>query len=160
MFRLMQRAAFAQPRFSRRLHRRRGFTLMEAAIVSVIIGVGIMGLMQLLAAGTMANAQSVELTTGIYLANNIDEMLQGKPYATLKATYDNKTYGPPIDGAGATVSGFSGWRQIVTVKYVDHNLITSLVPETQYEPTCRVTVRVEHNGMAVYTARWIVASAS
>jgi prepilin-type N-terminal cleavage/methylation domain-containing protein len=150
----------AQPAFRRRLRGRRGFTLMEAAIVSVIIGVGIMGLMQLLAAGTMANADSAELTTGIYLANNIDELLQGKPYATLKANYDNRTYSPPIDGTGATVSGFAGWRQIVTVKYVDHNLITSLVPETQYEPTSRVTVRVEHNGIAVYTARWIAASSS
>ena len=138
---------------------RRGFTLIEAAIVTAIVGIGIVGLLQLLAAGSMANADSTELTTAVYLANNIDEKMQGTSYATVKSTYDGHTYDPPIDGAGVNLSGFSGWKQVVTVKYVNHDLITSVVPDSQVEPTCRVTVSVLHNGYAVYTAKWLVVAA-
>src|SRR4051794_6399136 len=92
---------------------RRGFTLIEAAIVTAIVGIGIVGVLELLCAGSMANMNSAQLTTAVYLANNIDEMLQGKTYATLKSTYDNKTYGDgtvtagPVDATGASLSGFS-----------------------------------------------------
>jgi len=53
---------------------RRGFTLIEAALTTVIIGVGVMSMMQLLAAGTASNLGSAELTTGINLAKNIREI--------------------------------------------------------------------------------------
>src|SRR3954452_5285302 len=140
--------------------RRGGFTLIEAAIVTAIVGIGIVGVLTLLTARSMANASSAEATTAVYLANNINEMMQGVTYSTLKSTYDNKTYSPPVDGTGTALSGFGNWQQVVTVKYVDHNLITSVVPDTQVEPTCRVTVSVIHNGYAVYTARWIVVQSS
>jgi prepilin-type N-terminal cleavage/methylation domain-containing protein len=142
---------------------RHGFTLIEAAIVIVIVGVGIVGLMQLLAAGSMVNANASELTTAVYLANNIDEMLQGKSYATLKSTYDNQTYSGisgPIDAMGTVLSEFDGWAQLISVKYVDHALLTSVVPDSQYEPTCRVSVTITHHGSTVYTAEWLVASPS
>ena len=138
----------------------RGFTLIEAAIVTAIVGIGIVGVMELLAAGSMANAQSAELTTAVYLANNIDEMLQGVPYANLKSTYDNQTYTPPVDSTGGALSGFTNWKQVVTVKYVDHNLVTSVVPDAQVEPTCQVKVIVLHNGYAVYKAQWVVVQPS
>jgi hypothetical protein len=104
----------------------------------------------------MANADSTQLTTAVYLANNVDEMLQGKDYTTLKATYDNRTYDPPVDATGGSLSGFSSWKQVVSVKYVDHNLLTSVVPDSQVEPTSRVTVTILHNGYAIYTATWVV----
>ena len=145
-----------------RVHRRpnvaRGFTLIEAAIVTVIVGIGIVGLIELFAAGSMANAESTELTTAVYLANNIDEMLQGYTYANLKSAFDNHTYSPAIDATGAALSGFSNWKQAISVKYVDPNLLTSVVPDTQVEPTSRVTVSVSHNNVVVYTAVWNVAS--
>ena len=134
----------------------RGFTLIEAAIVTAIVGIGIVGVLELLCAGTMANADSAQLTTAVYLANNIDEMMQGKDYTTLKSSYDNRTYDPPVDATGGGLSGFTGWKQVVSVKYVDHNLLTSTVPDSQVEPTSRVTVTVLHNGYAVYTASWVV----
>ena len=76
---------------------RSGFTLIEAAIVTAIVGIGIVGVLELLAAGTMANRDSAELTTAVYLANNINEMTQGVDYNVLKSSYDNHTYDPPID---------------------------------------------------------------
>ena len=73
-------------------HRRRGFTLIEAAMVTVIIGVGVVSMLQLLAAGTMSNSEGTELTTAINLANNVREMSLGLDY------YDpntDKTVSPP-----------------------------------------------------------------
>jgi type II secretory pathway pseudopilin PulG len=136
---------------------RGAFTLIEAAIVTAIVGIGIVGMLQLLAAGSMANAESTEVTTAVYLANNINEMLQGVSYSTLKSTYGNVTYSPPVDATGTALSSFSNWQQIVTVQYVDHNLVTSVVPDSQVEPTCRVTVTIRHNGSDVFVGRWVVA---
>jgi prepilin-type N-terminal cleavage/methylation domain-containing protein len=59
---------------------RRGFTLIEAAMVTVIIGVGVVAMLQLLAAGTVSNSEGTELTTAINLANNVREMSLGLAY--------------------------------------------------------------------------------
>src|SRR5690349_6272577 len=47
-----------------------GFTLVEAALTMVIIGTGVVAMLQLLAAGTMSNSSAAELTTAVQLANN------------------------------------------------------------------------------------------
>jgi Tfp pilus assembly protein PilV len=52
----------------------RGFTLVEAAMVLVICGVGVMSMLQLLAAGSAENGDAAKLTTAMTLANNVREM--------------------------------------------------------------------------------------
>ena len=144
-----------RPEQSRR-HAPGGFTLIEAAMVTAIVGIGIVSMMQLFSAGTMANTDSAELTTAVYLAGNIDEMLQGATYATLKSTYDNRVYSPPVDASGTSLSSFSGWKQAVSIKYVDPDLLTSVVPDTQVEPTSQVSVTISHNNTTLYVAKWNV----
>ena len=138
---------------------RRGFTLIEAAIVTVIVGIGIVGLLELLAAGSMANINSKQLTTAVFLANNVNEMMQGKEYSTLKATYDNVTYSPPKDGRGESLVGFDPWVQIIDVSYVQPNLLTTPLPDTQVTDTSRVTVKIMANNEIIYQTQWIVAAA-
>jgi Tfp pilus assembly protein PilV len=138
----------------------RGFTLIEAAIVTAIVGLGIVGLLELIAAGSMANIESAETTTAVYLAENVNEMMQGVSYATLKSTYDNVTYSTVKDGRGQNLTGFSGWSQVIDVSYVDPDLITMAVPDTQVERTSVVTVSVLHNTKKLYTLKWLVASPS
>jgi hypothetical protein len=46
----------------------------------VIIGVGVVAMLQLLAAGTVSNSEGTELTTAINLANNVREMSLGLAY--------------------------------------------------------------------------------
>ena len=137
---------------------RGGFTLIEAAIVTAIVGIGIVGLLELLAAGSMANINSKQLTTAVFLANNVNEMMQGHDYATLKGAFDNKTYAPPKDGRGVDLAGFAGWKQVVDVSYVLPNRLTTIVPDTQVEPTSRVTVKVVAGGEVIYQTQWIVAA--
>ena len=63
-----------EPPSLRRATGRRGFTLVEAAMVMVIIGVGVMAMLELLAAGTAANGDAARLATAITLADNAREM--------------------------------------------------------------------------------------
>jgi prepilin-type N-terminal cleavage/methylation domain-containing protein len=151
---------------------RRGFTLIEAAIVTVIVGVGVVAMLQLLASGTMANTESTELTTAMNLAGNIHEMSLGISYKNIM-TLDGKNFSPPIDGQltfntatppavtsyGNSISTLTNWKQAITVNYVDHNKITLTVPKTQLEPTARISVTVSHGTRPVYTTSWIVSAA-
>jgi type II secretory pathway pseudopilin PulG len=154
---MQRRPSFAPVRVSRR-HRRSGFTLIEAAIVTAIVGIGIVGLLELLAAGSMANINSKQLTTAVFLANNVNEMMQGQDYATLKATFDNKTYKPPKDGRGINLSGFDTWQQVVDVSYVLPEKLTFIVPDSQPTATSRVTVKIMANDEIIYQTQWIVAA--
>lgn len=54
-----------------------GFTLIEAALAIVIVGVGVTALLELLTAGTMSNLAGAELTTAVNLANNVHEITIG-----------------------------------------------------------------------------------
>jgi type II secretory pathway pseudopilin PulG len=135
---------------------RGGFTLIEAAIATVIIGVAFTAMLQLIAKGTQANGQGTELTTAINLAGNIHEASIRVAYVDifdLRATHD-----PPVDARLQAISGMPGWSQVVGVNYVDQNNITQSVPDTQYEPTARVTVAILRNGKEVYRSSWLAAA--
>src|SRR5688500_2355035 len=98
---------------------RRGFTLMEAAIVTAIVGIGIVAMMELLAAGTMANTQSSELTTAMRLASNIHERAVATEYDQLFTEFNNKSFSPPVNAKKDAISGMPGWQQLVDAQYVD-----------------------------------------
>ena len=140
--------------------RRRGFTLIEAMMVTVIIGVGVMGMLQLLAAGTMVNSDSTERTTAVHLVNNFNEKVVRTPYANLRtlATSIPKEYNPPVDGMNRVLNEYSEWSQVVTVRYVNPQNLSFTVPDTQIEPTTQVTVKIMRNGKQVYQTSWIVTA--
>lgn len=135
---------------------RRGFTLIEAAIVTVIVGVGTVAMIQLLAAGSMANGQSYQLTTGINLANNIREMSQSMTFAQV-LTLNNKTWSTPVDAMGQDLSGFSGWSQKATVTRVLENALTVATTATDSN-MARVTVQSLHNNQPVARISWLVVN--
>lgn len=81
---------------------RRGFTLLEAALVTCIVGVGVTALLQLMAAGTVSNTAGTELTTGLTLAKNIREMTLGLAFADPKSAHRWDTLNPPHWGRKRT----------------------------------------------------------
>ncbi len=153
--------------------RRRGFTLIESALVTIIVGTGVVAVMQLLAVGSVSTRQSQNLTTAVHLANQIHELSLGLAFAdpadpthwgpstgeTL-ATYDDvtdldgQTYSPPIDARRQTLTSLSDWSQSITVDSVDPARITVTVPKGSTRAQ-RITVNISHNGQIVFTENWL-----
>jgi prepilin-type N-terminal cleavage/methylation domain-containing protein len=163
-----------QPRTNRR-PRRRGFTLIETALTVTIVGVAIVSLVQLLAAGTVANVDSAELTTGVTLARNVREFslrlafmdpttpstwgLDAGESAADPTTFDDsndlagRTFSPPIDSAGKKLTGFDDWSQVTSVVTVDPSRLTTAVPNGT-TPANRITVTVYHHQHKVCDLTW------
>jgi prepilin-type N-terminal cleavage/methylation domain-containing protein len=138
----------------RRPHKlgRRGFTLIEAALVTVIVGVGFMALLQLLAAGTISNLQGAQTTTGMNLAKNVREMSLKMPFAELM-DLDGQSYNPPIDSRGTALTDFANWTQTVDVQPVDPDKLTLDVAADPPDAV-RITVTASHNGRIVCSTSW------
>lgn len=148
---------------------------METGLATIIIGVGVTALMQLLAKGTLTNLDGADLTTAVNLANNIHELTYGLTFVdpnhptnwgpeageTL-ATYshlddfNNQTFSPPIDARRQTLSNYNNWSQIVTVTKVDINRLSTTVPSTTVMPSARVSVSIQHLGQTVYSENWVI----
>lgn len=158
--------------------RRHGFTLIEAALVTCIIGVGVTGMLQLLAAGSVSNASGAELTTGMNLAKNIRELTLGLSFADPLTpthwgpesgeslpTFDDlddfagAVFSPPIDARRQTLTDHSGWQQTITVHSIDPDRLTLDVTDGS-SPASRVTVVITHNGVFICELSWIVLDAS
>jgi|SRR5579859_1711260 len=164
-----------RPRAARRLPR--GFTLVEAALTMVIIGTGVMAMLQLLTAGTMSNSSAAELTTAVQLANNVHEIALSLPFTcaanptstTFKdsggpANYtyvwdiNGDTYKPPLDIRRNQIANYTAWTQQVTVQSVDPTNLDAVRPNSVSLPTARVTVVILHNAKKVYKATWLICA--
>jgi type II secretory pathway pseudopilin PulG len=162
--------------------RRAGFTLIEAALTTVIIGVGCVAMLQLLGAGTVANGEGTQLTTAMNLAGNIRECLMGVNFAdpTVKDTwgpeagetlltyddlddFDGKVFSPPIDARRYPIDGYAGWSQTIKIESVEPTNLTLIKPHLTLDPTMRptsrVTVIVQKDGKTIYVQSWIAAYA-
>jgi hypothetical protein len=152
---------------------------MEAAIVTVIVGVGIMGTLELVAAGTVANADSSRLTTAMYLAGHVREMAVDVAFKENLATgtwgpepgetsaalfddiddFDGQTFSPPLSGRRVPLDGYANWSQAIEVYSVDEFLVANASGKDNVNrPMSRVVVRVSHAGELIYETNWLVAN--
>jgi Tfp pilus assembly protein PilV len=141
-----------------RAGRRGGFTLIEAALATTIIGVGVMAMLQLLAAGTAANVDSAELTTGLNLAKNVREICLQKSFAELRAM-DGATYSPPRDSRGQGIDELSDWTQKVAVKPVDPDRLTLQIIDDSPD-ALRVTATVMRGDNVICQTSWYAFDAT
>ncbi|MDB5303075.1 MAG: Tfp pilus assembly protein PilV [Phycisphaerales bacterium] len=155
------------------LGNRRGFTLMETAMATVIVGVAVVATCQLLATGTTSNIDATELTTGVNLANNIHEIMVAVPFVDPNAptstsykesgvsnyagiwAFNGDTYSPPLDVKRNPISTYPNWSQSVTVQTVAANNVNSARPNDITVPTAKVTVTIKHAGHFVYQTSWL-----
>lgn len=156
--------------------RRKAFTLIEAAWVTVIVGIGAVAMLELLATGTVVNANGNQTTTAVNLANNIHEIALGldfndpqQPYAwsskeSTVAAYDNvldldgATFNPPLDVRRQPISDLTSWKQVVKVETVAPDTIYSVRPNNATTPTARVTVKILLNDKQVHEMSWLVVA--
>ena|SRR5437773_11918733 len=144
--------------YSRRSIRRsgapRGFTLIEAMLTTIIVGVAFTAMLQLLAVGTVNNINASQLTTGVSLARNVRELTLNTAYANLPAL-NNASYSPPKDSRGVAVTTLNGWQQKITVKSVNPDNIQQDIVDTT-PAAVRVSVLVNHNNQKVCDLSWYV----
>ena len=140
------------------LRARRGFTLIEASLTTIIIGVGVLAMMQLLAAGTVNNIQSFETTTGVNVAKAIREVTVQKTMAQVLAM-NNTYHEPPWDSRSQPISDLAKWRQTITVQAVNPDKLTTNIVDAN-PSAVRVTVTVTHNGHPVCDMNWYTFKAT
>jgi hypothetical protein len=131
---------------------------MEASLAIVIVGVGVTAMLQLLAAGTVNNVDSFELTTGVNVARAIREVTLQKSLAQVIAM-NGTTHQPPWNGQSSPISQLSDWKQSIAVQSVNpDNLTSNIVDPTP--SAVRVTVTVTHNGTKVCDMSWYTFNAT
>ena len=143
----------------------------------VIIGTGVVAMLQLLAAGTMSNSSAAELTTAVQLANNVHEIALALPFTcptnptstTFKDTggpanytylwdLNGDSYKPPLDIRRNSINAYSTWTQQVTVQSVDPTNLDAVRPNSVTLPTARLTVVILHNKKQLYKATWLICA--
>jgi type II secretory pathway pseudopilin PulG len=130
----------------------RGFTLIEASLATVIIGVGVVAMLELIAAGTRVNVDATQLTTATNLAKNVREYTLKLPYAQL-AGLNGDSWSPPIDSRGEPLADFDNWTQTVSVSAVDPRDLNKTVAFTS-AVALRLTVTVSRNGETCGSLTW------
>ena len=149
--------------------RRSGFTLIEASLATVIVGVGLLAMIQLMASLTDQNQAAHQMTTARLLASNVQEAMAGlsfndpaysttyfgpEPGETLAFyndvdDFDGRSFSPPIDATRVPVVALGQYSQEVTVWPVHVNQLNINtnpaapdIPKTANTGTVRVLVKV------------------
>ena len=126
-----------------------GFTILEAAIATIIVGTGIAALTVAAEAGTRANDAGKKLTQATFLAQELREWTLRLPFSdTDEADQDNPpgpdganpqvfvddlddlmavAYDPPRDGQGSPVADMVGWSQYIDLTWRDPDDLSSVV---------------------------------
>ena len=150
----------------------RGFTLIESALVTVIVGVGVLAIVGAQQAYHQKNAYAQRVGTALLLANEIRELTMHmprhdpitsqtywgpEPNEPAVQQYDDVddfdgagaggTFDPPIDALRNTVTNMPGWSQLVTVENVLPNFISAATPAPDGSTDLlRVTVQIMYQG--------------
>ncbi len=139
--------------------RRAGFTLIEASLAIIIVGVGVLAAAELLATGTEANADSHRLTTGLNLAANVRELAQQKAADDI-LEMDGKSFKPAMDARGVAIPGLDDWEQVVEVTKVTPTMITLDAGVGSSSRLLRLRVTVVYRNEAITTEEWLLADTS
>ena len=161
-----------------RVPRRRGFTLIEAALTTVIVGLGILSMVELFAACTAQNAAANRMTTAMLLTSHIQECMAGLPFndpfnpghfgpeigetlATFNDVddFDGSRFNPPIDSTRKPLPAQSQYTQVISVMpvytnqlSVNTNETTPTIAKTTYTGAVRVRVKILYQRTPADTA--------
>ncbi len=129
---------------------RRGFTIIEAAIATIIIGIGVTAMMTLFGTCTKVSDFSSKMSTGIFLAEQMRNMTDEVSYANLPAL--NGAVYNGADSDGNPVDGLSGYSQELTVQSVNWQSMANALPGSEIVV---VTAVVTHNNQKLSQLSWI-----
>jgi len=149
-----------------------GFTLIETALVIVIVGVGVLAIMQAEQAFHQHNDFSQRVGTALLLANEIRELTLNFPQSdpiTAQTNwgpetnepnvlqYDDLddfdgpggvglTFSPPIDALRREIPNMTPWSQVITVENVLENFVNGSAAPDHSTDVLRITCRVLYQG--------------
>lgn len=165
-----------------RPHRNSGFTLIEAAVATVVIGLGVVALMHCLGAGTRVNAEGREITQAVFLAQEIREWTLRLPFSdpdpgdahrppgpdapnSPSVVVDdlddlmNYTFCPPRNGMGGPITTMADWSQQVLFEWRDpDNLSLTVPPPTDCSlgtGVINITVVIRRGDREVLRTSWL-----
>lgn len=143
-----------------RCHRsknRRGFALMDVMIAMVIVATGVIAIIQLFATGTPANAAATRIMIATRLAQNVQEHALSLSENDVRALH-GETFAV-IDSSGQTLTGFTGWEQVVELYATSPADLSQNLPisTTAAGRPKRLIVSVKFNDELVYKEHWLIA---
>ncbi len=152
---------------------RPGFTLIEALMAVILLGLAIAALVGANTAFTQANGAGSELSTSEFLLEQIRELTTTLPtidpetetFGTEEASFtlyddvddfDGKSFCPPIAADRTVLNDFAAYRQTVQVENVSSSNFETVVADGASD-FVRVTVNVFLGNRQVSSSRWIRA---
>ncbi len=129
-----------------------GFSLVEAMIAVLLVGLVVTALMMSNGSLTKANAAGVDISTAEFLIEQMREHVAALPYANLAALAAASPYSPPVDVNGNALAQFAAFSQQVTVQAVSGADLTTPQAGSDF---LRVTVSVMLSGSPINSATWI-----
>jgi len=159
----------------------KGFSLVEVAVATAIVGVGIAALMTSISSGTIVNSSGQKLTQANFLAQEIREWTLRLPFKdpdvgdasnppgpdgtnpqTFVDDFDDLydinglTFNPPRDGTGSPISNLAGWSQTLKLSWRDGSNLRSTVSPGSSD-FIYVEVIVSLQNQPVLTTGWLVS---
>lgn len=151
------------------MSRARGFTLIEATVSTLIVGLMLAAALRLVGASALAQQQSTDRSRGVLLAADLLAEIQALPYDDPNDIpllgielsellsgragfddvddYDGLTESPPKDSSGKPLNDFADWGRRVRVDYV--NLLNPALTSGSDTGVKRITVQAVRNGRVV-----------
>jgi prepilin-type N-terminal cleavage/methylation domain-containing protein len=161
---------------------RDGFTLIEVAVATTIVGVGLAALMVSVESSTRVNDVGGKMAQGTFLAQEIREWTLALPFSDPDPGdannppgpdgidphvfvddlddflgFDGKgtTYKPPRDGMGNVISSLPDWSQTITLSWRDPNDVAASAGVGTTD-VVYVHVDVGYRDKTVYGTNWLV----
>ena len=153
--------------------KRNGFTIIEALIAMVLIGLAIVSLVGANIVLTRANGVGVTLTTAEFLIEQIKELTTMLPVIDPQTEtdvfgaeegaianyddiddFDGQTFSPPINSRREVLNNFAAYSQQVTVENLNATNFAQVVGDHS-SSFVRVTVKVFLNSELISSTNWI-----
>jgi len=152
---------------------RRGLSLVEVAIATVILGVTFAALMVATASSTTVNDAAAKLNQAVFLTEAIREWTMTLPFVDPEDPNNlpgvdagdvgiddlddltNANFSPPRDGTGSPISDLPAWSQTVTLTWRDPADLGSTVPDGTSDAVY-VQTAIACRNENVLTTGWLV----
>ena len=160
---------------------RRGFSLIEVAVATSIVGLSLAALLVATASNTRINSEGSKMLRAAYLAQEMREWTLLLPFQDPdEGDRDNPpgpdgtsplsfvddlddlmdvTFTPPRDGQGYSMYGMDGWSQTVAITWHDPMDLSTEAAAGSTD-LVRVQVDVVYRNQTVLTTSWLVTRRS